>query len=279
MAKKFSMDWNKINEKIKESESKGSFEKDQRIYTLKAKDDGSASAIIRFIPQNDLSKVPFVKLYNHGFKNGGQWFINNCPTTINKPCPVCKANSDLWDSDPETVRSRSRKTSYYTNILIIKDPQKPENEGKVFIYRFGKKIFDKIMNAWHPPEGSVDDPIEVFDYYAGSNFKLIMKSTKNGPNYDDSKFVETITEVGDDDTIEKIHSQTYNIDEFISADKFKTYEELENRFNEVVGLKSTIESKSPEISNSPDPTEDKVELKLDESRESFLSKLKKKAKE
>lgn len=293
MAKKFSMNWETITNKIKEAEKGSRFKEDDRIFKLKTKEDGTGSAIIRFIPQQDLDKIPFVKLYSHGFKHGNSWFVNNCPTTIGKKCPVCEANTELWDEDPETVRGRSRRISYYSNILIIKDPERPENDGKVFIFRYGKKIHEKIINAMNPIDG-ISDPVPVFDYYNGANFKLIMKmkkvNDKPTPNYDEATFSETVTQVadGNENVIEKIHSQTYDLDTFVSPDKFKSYDELKEKFEQVTGQKINFSSSksSKTISEDEDsginkilnekPKEIKVDasnVKIEQSKEAFLNKL------
>lgn len=300
MAKKFSMNWDIITTKIKEAEKGSSFKEDERLYQVKIKEDGTAGAIIRFIPQSDLTKIPFVKVYSHGFKNGNSWFVNNCPTTIGKKCPVCEANTELWDEDPDTVRNRSRKISYYSNIVVVKDPERPENEGKVFIFRYGKKIHEKIMNAMNPSDG-LSDPIAVFDYYNGANFKLSVKSKKVGdktyPNYDESSFAETVTQVagGDENIIEKIHSQTYDLDDFISLDKFKSYDELKEKFEQVTGQKvsSNVSSSTEAIDDDQDsginkilnekqkeikkeePKVDTDNLKIEASKQAFLDKLRK----
>lgn len=280
MAKRFSINWDKVNEKIKEGEKTGA-KKDERFYTLKPKESGTASAIIRFLPAPD-HDVPYVKLYSHGFKEHNNWYINNCPTTIGEECPVCKANRDLWDDDPDTVRARSRRLSCYTNILIIKDPQNPENEGKVFLYRYGKKIHEKVMARIDPPEDSIEEPIKVFDYYEGANFKLIVKLTKTKertyPNYDDSGFSEpTPLFKGDDDKIEKVHNERFGIAEFIAPEQFKPYSDLEERFNKVVGTeftKSTPKSESKSEEEIPDDGDDDDNVEF-QSNDEFLSKLRK----
>jgi len=260
MAKKFNMNWGAITEKIKEAEKGGTNFKDDRIYTLKAGDDGSAHAVIRFLPNKDLESIPFSKVFSHGFKEHGSWFINNCPTTIGKECPVCKANTDLWDDDPDTVRTRSRKTSYYANILVIKDSQNPANEGKVFLFRYGKKIQEKIMDAI---EGKFEEAVMIFDPYEGANFKLMLKTTKTGdrsyPNYDSSSF--SAPSALEEDVFTEVVKQLCDVNEFITLDKFKTYEEIAERFSKVIGSSSPSASQKSSTRN-----EEKQETKQDDNQ-------------
>jgi len=283
MAKKLNMNWGAITKKIKDAEKGDSNFKDERIYYLKPGDNGTASAVIRFLPNKDLESIPFSKVYSHGFKAHGSWFINNCPTTIGKDCPVCKANSDLWDDDPETVRGRSRRTSYYSNILVIKDEQNPSNEGKVFIFRYGKKIQEKVMDAI---EGKFDDPIMIFDPYEGANFKLIVKTVKSGdrsyPNYDSSNFSNP--SALDDAIISEVVKQLYDVNEFVTPNKFKSYEDLADRFAKVIGEETPKANKffnnapSEEKKDSEEKQEtqkEKPSTKASVDKDAFLAKLRK----
>jgi len=235
--RKFAIDWTKSTEKIKEQNAPKKNWKDERLYYPQIKDNGTAEAIIRFLPSKD-TDIPFVKTYNHAFDGPGGWYINECPTTIAQECPTCKANTELWNSDPDTVRRRSRKTNYYTNILVVKDPQNPENEGKVFLFKYGKTIHEKIMSKISPEEGGIDEPVMVFDYYDGANFKFKIKTQKvsntNMPNYDLSVF-DNPSPVGTDEEIEKIHGMLYSLTEFTGKDRFKSYNDLKERFEKVTG--------------------------------------------
>jgi hypothetical protein len=291
MAKKFQMDWGKITQKVKEAESKGGFEKDERIYIPKVSDKGNAKVLMRFLPQkSDINDVPYVKVFTHGFKFGSSWFFNNCPTTIGKPCPVCEDNTENWDLDKGTEREpmrrdRSRKLNVYANVLILDDKQQPENNGKVFIYRFGKTIFDKIMKKYSPSDEDIDlgeEPVNVFDYYSGLNFKLEIKTKKTGNksflNYDDSAFSEIETPIadGNDDEIEKINAMSYDINDLVAPEKFLSYEELSKRLNKVLGKNKTEFRSQPEESDdeSYEESSDDVNDEPD-NRDSFLEKLRK----
>lgn len=248
------MNWDKISDKIKEQEkTTGKFKKkiDERIYQPEIKKDGTAQAIIRFLPSPD-TEIPFVKKYSHGFKGINGWYIEDCPTTYGKTCPVCKANSYAWNNgDQNTARRRARRLSVYSNILVIKDPQNPENEGKVFLYRYGKKIHEKLMSKIDPGEESIDEPIMIFDPKEGANFRLkinmIKVDGKSMPNYDSSQF-DSQSEISDK-KLEKIEDKLYNLSEFIDPSTCKTEEELSVRFKKVIGEASNIVPEKTETPN------------------------------
>lgn len=257
------IDWNLVTEKIKEVESgKREFAKEpwkELIFTPKTNEDGTYEAIIRFLPrpEDDGNGVPFVKLMSHGFQDVGGWFIENCLTTHNEQCPVCKENSIAWKAGKqEEVTPRSRRTSYYANILVVKDPSNPSNEGKVFIFRYGKKLQDKIMEKLSPPKGSVDEPVAVFDYYEGQNFKLKIKTIGNGAkkhkNYDTSTFTGVNTPVGNDEYIAKVDSMLHNLGQITDRKWFKTYDELEKKFARVIGKNVTSNSNTVEDDEDSD---------------------------
>ena len=256
---KFKIDWSKAMDKIREQSDKkgGNGFKDERIYYPQFNENGTAQPIVRFLPSPD-TDIPFVSVYNHSIKGPGGWYIENCPTTLKKECPVCKANSAIWDSDPETARSRKRKMNYFSNILVIKDPLNPENEGKVFIYRYGKKVYDKIIERLQPGEDSIEEPVMIFDYYEGADFKLIIKKVKVGavsmPNYDSCSFDKS-SPVGTDEEIEKISKSLYHLAEFASESSFKSFEELESKFDRVMGAgPAPRQSQDPAHSSKPAQT-------------------------
>jgi len=253
--KKFKVDWSNTMKKIKEQQTpqaNNSF-KDERIYYPQFNDNGIAQAIIRFLPSKD-TDIPFVGVHSHSIKGPGGWYIENCPTTLKKECPACKANSALWDTDPELVRQRKRKLSYYSNILVIKDPLNPSNENKVFLYKYGKKVHDKIMEKIQPGDDSIEQPVMVFDYYDGADFKLIIKKIKVGkntmPNYDSCQF-DSVSCVGTDDEIEKVDAALYNLGDFLSPENFKDYATLEAKFNKVVGTGGSSFQGQPRPSTRP----------------------------
>jgi len=195
---------------------------------------GNGFAIIRFLPGKTDDDVPFVKTYNHGFKSAaGKWFIENCPTTIGQNCPVCEANGVLWnsghESDKEIVRERKRRQSYVANVLVVSDPKNPDNEGKVFLFKFGAKIFDKLVDKMQP---QFDDeaPVNPFDPVEGANFKLKIRRVEGYANFDKSEF-EAVSKVEDISVLDNIT----NLNEFIDPKNFKTFEALQTKLNTVLG--------------------------------------------
>jgi hypothetical protein len=190
-------------------------------------------------------------LYSHGFEENDKWLIKNCPTTIGKDCPVCANNREMWSVDQDLVRRRKRKLNYYANIMVVKDPQNRENEGKVFIFKYGKKIQEKIMEKLKPAKDSIDEPVMVFDYYDGANFKLKVKLQKTSsgtfPNYDSSSFAEPSELFSTDEEIEKIHNSLHGLADVVSDDKFESYEEIKNRFDFVTGISKNEEAIALEI--------------------------------
>ena len=234
------VNWGEINQQIAEGSKKNYQRNDgysEHEFKPLIKEDGTHESIIRLLPrkESDVDQIPYVKLYSHGFKGlGGQWFIENCPTTLDGECPVCKENTIAWNAgDQDTARNRARKQSFYCNVLVVKDPQTPENNGKVFVFRFGKKVMEKVM-AKLSPAGEIDDPVQVFDYDEGMNFKLKI-TTGNYRNYDGSEFTGTVTSVGDDDFINKIDEQLHSLDPIVAPDKFKDFDTLKETFDKKMG--------------------------------------------
>lgn len=253
MAKRRSFDWNAVSEKIKELDKRPNYnnnnEDDENFYKHKTDEHGNANVLMRFLPPHPEEDLPFVKKYNHGFQSVNGWFIEDCPTTIGKECPICKHNSSIWDSDQNTARNQKRKVSFFANILIIKDPNCPENEGKVFKYRYGIKIHEKIMEKI-APESDIDDPVQIFDYDNGANFKLKVKTQKlvlGGkerlvPNYDASSFTEPTPIVINgkpltDSELEELDSKIYKLQPLVDESIFKSSKELSDIFFKKTGIK------------------------------------------
>ena len=249
MARNRSFDWNLVNSKIKELDTKKGFsDKDDDVYYKPKTDDhGNANVLIHFLPPHPEEDLPFVKKYNHGFQSVNGWFIEDCPTTVGKDCLVCKYNGTQWEHDKEGVRTRKRRVNFYSNILVVKDPLAPENEGKVFKYRYGIKIHDKIMEKVSP-ESEIDDPVNVFDYDNGANFKLKIKSVnipgykKPVPNYDASSFSEPapIALNGQsltDDEINALDDKLNKLTVYTDPKEFKSYEDLAKNFLKKTGIK------------------------------------------
>ena len=213
---------------------------DDRYWTLPLDEKtGNATALIRFLPVAKDNNIPWVSLFSHGFQGPGGWYIENSLTTLGQPDPVSEKNSELWntgiDANKDIVRKHKRKQHFITNILVVSDPRNPQNEGKVFLYKFGKKIFQKIQDALKP-EFETDKPIDVFDLWKGANFRLKVRKVEGYPNYDNSFFegVAPICE-GDESKMEAVWNSEYDLKEIVSPKNFKTYDELKTRMNRVLG--------------------------------------------
>lgn len=213
------------------------------FWKLEGDKAGLGQAVIRFLPAKSDDDVPFVKLFSHGFQGPmGRWFIENCPTTIGKPCPTCEANGILWNSgveaDKEIVRKRKRKVGYISNVLIVSDPAHPEFEGKVFKFKFGQKIFDKLIERINPPfaEDSTDpedQPLNPFDPFEGANFRLKMRRVEGYANFDTSKFMSP-GPLGSEEEIKEAMAKVYDLNEIVAEGNFKKYDELHTKHNSVL---------------------------------------------
>jgi len=231
----------KLVKEVEKMNSSGS-SSDERVWKLDCDKSGNGYAVIRFLPAPDGEDLPFVKVYSHAFQGPGGWLIDNCLTSINQKCPVCEHNSGLWnngtDAGKEVARKQKRKLTYVSNIYVVKDPANPSNEGKVFLFKYGKKIFDKITEAMQP-EFEDESPIDPFDFWQGANFKLKAKNVAGYRNYDSSEFASQSALLDDDDAMEAIWKKQYSLADFMSPSEFKTYEELKKRLSSVLGTKNT----------------------------------------
>ena len=214
---------------------------DERLWKPEMDKTGNGYAVIRFLPAPDGEELPWAKMYSHAFQGPGGWYIENSLTTNGGKDPVSEYNRELWnsgiDADKETVRKQKRKLSYYANIYVVQDKANPQNEGRVFLYKFGKKIFDKIMEAMQP-EFEDETPINPFDFWQGANFKLKLKKVAGYWNYDSSEFDRPAPLLDDDDALEAVWKKQYSLAALTAPDQFKTYEQLETRLKMVLGKKS-----------------------------------------
>jgi hypothetical protein len=213
---------------------------DDRLWKPEVDKAGNGYAVIRFLPAPDGEELPWTRMYSHAFQGPGGWYIENSLTTMNQKDPVSEYNTQLWnsgiDSDKELARKQKRKLSYYSNIYVVRDPANPQNEGKVMLYKYGKKIHDKILAAMQP-EFEDEEPINPFDFWAGADFKLKIKKVAGYWNYDSSEFARPGT-LGDfsDDELEGIWKKEYSLEEISSPAQFKTYDELKKRLDYVLGI-------------------------------------------
>jgi hypothetical protein len=247
---------------------------DERLWKPEMDKTGNGFAVIRFLPAPENEDLPWAKVYSHAFQGPGGWYIENSLTTVGKKDPLGEYNRELWnsgiESNKEIVRKQKRKLSYYSNIYVVKDPVNPENEGKVFLFKYGKKIFDKIMEAMQP-EFEDETPINPFDFWQGANFKLKIVKKDGYWNYDKSEFGSVEPLLDDDDALEAIWKKEYSLAAVTAPDQFKSYEELERRMNMVLGLKDSgsSPSRSPAVIEQE---EDLEEFSETTSREDNIMK-------
>ena len=215
---------------------------DDRLWKPEMDKTGNGYAVIRFLPAPEGEELPWAKMYSHAFQGPGGWYIENSLTTIGQKDPLGEYNRELWNSgsdvDKDTVRKQKRKLSYYSNIYVVQDKANPQNEGKVFLFKYGKKIFDKIMESMQP-EFEDETPINPFDFWQGANFKLKIKKVQGYWNYDSSEFDRIAPLLDDDDALEALWKKEYSLTALTAADQFKTYEQLETRLKMVLGQKSS----------------------------------------
>ena len=215
---------------------------DERMWRPEVDKAGNGFAVIRFLPAPANEDVPFVRLFDHAFKGDGGWLIDGCLTTVGEKCPVCEHNSALWGTgtkeNQETVRKQKRKLSFISNIYVVKDPAHPENEGKVMLFKYGKKIFDKL-NAAMNPEFEDESPLNPFDLWSGANFKLKIRKVEGYQNYDKSEFEAPAALLNSDEELETLWRSEYALTPFLDRKNFKSYDEIKNRLNKVMGLEGS----------------------------------------
>lgn len=216
---------------------------DNRFWQPEVDKAGNGMAIIRFLPAPSVDgddALPWARTFSHGFQGPGGWFIDNCLTTLGEKCPVCEHNNTLWNSGIEAnkdiARKQKRKLSYVANILVISDPKHPENEGQIKLFKFGKKIFDKISETMNP-EFPDEQPVNPFDMWEGANFKLKIRNVEGYRNYDKSEF-DSVTALfnGDDEKLEELWKKEFSLKDFTDKKQFKPYDQLKARLDKVLGF-------------------------------------------
>ena len=253
-----------------QSNSEAGSKDDTRFWQPQVDKAGNGMAIVRFLPAPSVDgdeALPLVRVFSHGFQGPGGWFIDNCLTTLNEKCPVCEHNNTLWNSGIEAnkdiARKQKRKLSYVANILVVSDPSNPENEGQVKLFKFGKKIFDKITEAMNP-EFADETPVNPFDLWEGANFKLKIRNVEGYRNYDKSEFADKSALFdGDDDKLEELWKSEFSLKEFTEKRNFKSFDQLKSRLDKVLGFEGTpapktkaesavLEEDVPSFSNAED---------------------------
>ena len=237
-------------EKVNTPQQSNNSNNDDRFWRPELDKSGNGFAVIRFLPESEGEELPWVRIFNHGFQGPtGKWYIENSLTTLNEKDPVAEYNSVLWNSGTEAnkdiARKQKRRLSYIANVLVVSDPKHPENEGQIKLFKFGKKIFDKIMDVMKP-QFEDESPINPFDPWAGTNFKLKIRKVEGFTNYDKSEFdsVSPLFE-GDDAKIEALWKTQYKLQDFLAPSNFNSYEELKAKLDLVLNANADVPSYTP----------------------------------
>jgi len=233
----------KAVESVNNQSTEAGSKDDTRFWQPEVDKAGNGMAVIRFLPAPSIDGedgLPWVRVFNHGFQGPGGWYIENSLTTLNQKDPVSEYNSTLWNSgieaNKEIARKQKRKLTYIANILVVSDPANPSNEGQIKLYKFGKKIFDKISEAMNP-EFADETPVNPFDMWEGANFKLKIRNVEGYRNYDKSEFADKSALFdGDDSKLEELWKKEYSLKEFLEPKQFKPYEVLKARLDKVLGF-------------------------------------------
>jgi len=237
-----------IKETEKISNPNSFADRDEGYWRPELDKSGNGYAVIRFLPAPDGEELPWARIWNHGFQGPGGWYIENSLTTLGQKDPVSEHNSQLWNSgieaNKEVARKQKRRLNYTSNVYIIKDPANPQNEGQVFLYRYGKKIFDKINDLMNP-EFEDESPVNPFDLWSGANFKMKIRKVEGYSNYDKSEFDSPSALLDDDERLEEIWKSQRSLKELVSEDKFKSYDELKSKLDRVLGLGATATVSTP----------------------------------
>ena len=252
---------------------------DDRFWKPELDKSGNGYAVIRFLPQPTGEDLPWVRIWSHAFKGPGGWYIENSLTTLNKKDPVSEYNTELWNSgleaDKDTARKQKRILKYYSNVLIVSDPKHPENEGKIFLFRYGKKIHDKLAEVINP-QFEDETAYDPFDFWKGANFKLKVRKVDGFWNYDKSEF-DGSSEVfdGDEGKLEELYGKLYSLTQFLGEDNYKSYDDLKSKLHRTLtgsGVQGTVEKFTPTPKAvSSAPVETTTPASSDEGEEDTLS--------
>ena len=228
---------------------------DERLWKPELDKSGNGYAVIRFLPAVSGEDLPWAKVWNHAFQGPtGQWYIENSLTTLNQKDPVSEHNTALWntglESDKEIARKQKRKLQYFSNIYVVSDTKHPENEGKVFLFRYGKKIFDKVTAAMSP-EFEDEKAINPFDFWEGANFKLKIRKVDGYWNYDKSEFEDTSKLFEDDSEADKVWQSQYSLAEYTAPSNFKSYDELKTRLDAVLSGTVKVGNVADDLDDAP----------------------------
>ena len=249
----------------------GDRKEDDRLWQPSVDKAGNGYAVIRFLPPPMNEELPWVRVWNHGFQGPtGKWYIENSLTTIGKPDPVSELNNELWNSgseaNKEIARKQKRRLAYVCNVLVISDPANPQNEGKVKLYKFGKKLFDKIKDVMQP-QFQDEEPINPFDFWKGADFKIKIRQVEGYRNYDKSEFDKPRALFEQDDKIEEVWKSQHSLSEFMDAKHFKSYDELKQKLDKVlngtasVARADSVDLERPRAAPASTSTADRVAVR------------------
>lgn len=258
-ALKKSSSLDKLTKAIEETQKPRYAKDDERFWQPEVDKAGNGFAIVRLLDAPEVDGedgLPWVQVFNHGFQGPGGWYIENCPTTIGGKCPACEHNSTLWNSGIEAnkdiVRKQKRRLTYIANIQVISDKNRPENEGNVYLWKFGKKIFDKIQEKLSP-EFEDETPLNPFDFWKGANLKIKIRHVDGFRNYDKSEFDLPSPIAEDDKEIEAIWKSAHSLQQFVAPEEFKSFGELSDRLNRVLGAGGAARAAAPVIEDDVAP--------------------------
>ena len=280
LKKRSSVDITELTKKIEEMSSSKESYKDDRFWRPELDKASNGYAVIRFLPASSGEDLPWAKYYSHGFRGPGGWYIENSRTTLGEKDPVSEMNTQLWnsgiESDKDIARNRKRRLHYVSNIMVVSDPANPQNEGKTFLYKYGKKIFDKIQEAMKP-EFADEEPVNPFDFWNGANFKLKVRKVAGFINYDKSEFDSPSALLdGDDAQLEATWNKQYALSEFTDPSNFKSYDELKEKLHRVIGndIRSSAAAEAQEtVSDVMDSTSDEVVPETEMDNLEYFEKL------
>ena len=228
---------------------------DERFWKAELDKSGNGYAVIRFLPPPNNEEMAWAKIFNHGFQGPGGWYIENSLTTLGQKDPLAEYNSTLWNSgieaNKEIARKQKRRLTYFSNVYVVEDKANPQNEGKVFFFRYGKKIFDKVSSMANP-EFEDESSVDVFSFWDGANFKLKIRKVDGFSNYDKSEFV-TPAPLLEDSEMERVWGEQNPLDEFVNQNNFKTYDELKTRLDVVLGNTQTAAMSAPTTIDHSEP--------------------------
>ena len=240
---------------------------DDRFWKPTRDKAGNGFAVIRFLPAKEGEDLPWVRYWDHGFKGPtGLWYIENSLTSIGQQDPVSEMNSVLWnsgrDEDKAIARERKRRLHYVSNVMVVSDPSNPENEGKVFLYKFGKKIFDKLMDVMQP-QFADEEPVNPYDFWEGADFKIKIRKVEGWINYDKSEFsAPSALFEGDEARLEEVYNKLHSLQDFLEPGNYKSYDELKMKLNRVLGVDAGVSMDTP----SPAPVVEQPVMASDDAQ-------------